>query len=180
VQLTHGDVSAWAKQEVEVDNENAIPPASQGGWNFSTPWGWGGGCSPDDCDTTGKQVQEGLITQFGKASGTCGVVNVTSFLGADGTQEQVIGASTSGAMQQQALGVGATQALVRQDGAATGYSENAADLAQNQTGHNAAGTYGESSILNVLQQASVGGKALSNASVVTDLVAGTTQQQIVY
>lgn len=180
--LTHGDVDAFAKQTVNVDNTNSAPAASQGGNGVLLPSYPGHiGCPSDDgCDTTGQQTQTGDIKQWSKANGNCGVVNVQSFLGADGTQDQVIGFSTSGAWQTQTLGVGATQALTRQDGAGRGLAVNSANLEQGQTGENAAGTYGESSTLNVRQTAGVTGKALSHGSVVTDLVAQTGQQQIVY
>jgi hypothetical protein len=69
---------------------------------------------------------------------------------------------------------------VRQDGAADGSSVNKADLYQEQTGHNAAGTYAEDSWLDVYQKAEVDGAANSTAAVLTNLAAGTSQVQVVY
>ena len=180
LQLTHGDVTASTFQDVDIENNNESPAAQNCQvWCVGSPWngcgGWG-----DDCDTTASQYQIGEVQQKAEADGECGVLTVQSYLGADGEQNQVIGASTSGANQGQALEVGAVQALVRQDGAADGSSVNSADLYQEQTGHNAAGTYGEDSWLDVYQKAEVDGAANSTAAVLTNLTAGTSQLQVVY
>jgi len=169
--LTHGDAHAVGVQCLEIDNVQSSPCNANP--CFSCPFF-------NSCDVEAVQTQSADLDQDASACGSCGLINVNSFLDSAGEQEQFIGFSTDTKTQAQGLGVAAQQVLTRSDGAGGAYSTNDADLNQEQAGSNAAGSVYESSTIDAYQDNSTYGKANSITALATSLIATTSQAQQVY
>jgi hypothetical protein len=169
--LTHGDAGAGATQNLYIDNLQSSPCNASPCWNLP--------CF-NSCDVEAKQTQDVDLVQDASANGSCGIVNVNTFMDAGGYQDQFIGFSTDPKSQVQTLGLAAQQVLARSDGAGGGDSTNDAVLAQTQGGSNAGGSVYESSTIEALQDSSTGGAANSTTALATTLIATTAQTQSVY
>ena len=111
------------------------------------------------------------------AMGQCGIINVQTYLDAAGTQNQLIGFSTSTKYQDQSLGLAAQQVLTRADGAGGGNGANVAFLSQTQGGANAGGSVFESSTIDASQLSNTCGAANSTTALASTMVAATSQIQ---
>lgn len=188
IALTHGDAGASVSQSLNVGNIQSSPC-------FATPCGIPCGipgkpvvqaspspCGPcgNECDVEALQTQCADLEQDSSAKGSCGIINVNSFLDAGGAQEQFIGFSTSPKQQGQSLGLAAQQVVTRTDGAGGGGTTNDAKVSQMQAGSNAAGSVFEASTIDAKQVSSTGGAANSTTALATSMTAATSQAQNVF
>jgi len=168
VALTHGDTCGSVVQSLNVANVQSSPCIA----NPCFDLGFFNSCGVDAVES---QVAD--LSQTANATGQCGIVNVQTYLDAAGSQNQMIGFSTSPKVQQQSLGLAAQQVVTRADGAGGGVGTNDALLSQTQAGSNAGGSVFESSIIDACQLSNTGGAANATTALASTLVATTTQAQ---
>jgi hypothetical protein len=168
VALTHGDTCGSVIQSLNVSNMQSSPCIA----NPCFDLGFFNSCGVDAVES---QVAD--LSQSATATGQCGILNVQTYLDAAGSQNQIIGFSTSPKGQQQTLGLAAQQVVTRADGAGSGVGTNSALLSQTQAGSNAGGSVFESSLIDACQLSNTGGAANSTTALASTLVATTTQAQ---
>lgn len=171
VALTHGDAAGSVVQSLNVANIQSSPCMATPCINF--------GCF-NSCGVEAVETQTANLDQSASALGSCGIINVQTYMDAGGSQNQFIGFATSTKQQTQTLGLAAQEVVTRASGAGGGTAVNDATLAQTQAGSNAGGSVFESSVIDATQVSNAGGAANSTVALASTLIATTAQAQQVH
>ena len=169
--LVHGDAMASSIQALDIDNVQSAPGSIMP--RLDT-------CFFNVCAATAFEAQNADLNQTANATGSCGIISISAYLDAAGTQTQGIGNATDPKVQGQSLGVAADQVLLRSSGEGGGIATNSADLCQVQAGANSAGSVLETSAIDACQVGITGGAANSTVTMANTMIANTTQAQSVY